>query len=59
MKNQLLKKYLLCIFITLIYYLFLIVKILKREVDYSNLGEPHVITFFKLGKRQWLLVENN
>ena len=59
MENQLLKKYFLGIFITLIYCLFLIMKLLIREVDYSKLEETHVITFFKLGKRQWLLVENN
>ena len=34
-------------------------KLLIREVDYSKFGETNVITFFKLGKRQWLLVENN
>ena len=43
----------------LMYYLVLIVKLLIREVDYSNLGETLAITFSKLGKRQWVLVENN
>ena len=33
------------------YYLVLIVKLLIREVDYSNLGETLAITFFKIRKK--------